>query len=263
MTRRAVLVHGAWHGAWAWEPVLPLLRARDIEPVTVDLPSAGDGGDLQSDVHVVRQAVLADDRDTVLVGHSYGGMVITEAALDLPTVRHLVYVAAFMLDPGESLLGALGEGPLDWQEVDPGQGVIRVTDPVPTFYADLPADLAADYSRRLTTQTVASFAQPLSGAAWKAIDSTYLVCTRDRAIPAPVQRTMAERATHRRETDSSHTPMGSVPHVVADLITGAARAHAADDLRDAPGTTRGPERHVTNDPAADAGAAARVRTVES
>ncbi|WP_433507304.1 alpha/beta fold hydrolase [Pseudonocardia halophobica] len=223
MTRRAVLVHGAWHGAWAWEPVLPLLRDKDIEPVTVELPSAGRGGDLQDDARVVRQAVLADGRDTVLVGHSYGGMVITEAALDLPRVRHLVYVCAFMLDQGDSLVTAVrDEERLDWQDVDPEQGVIRVTDPEPTFYADLPAPVVADYCGRLTTQTITSFVQPLSGAAWKSIDSTYLICTQDQAIPPALQRTMAKRATHRRQIDSSHAPMASRPQTVADLIADSA-----------------------------------------
>ncbi|WP_236787680.1 alpha/beta hydrolase [Amycolatopsis sp. GM8] len=220
MARRAVLVHGAWHGSWTWQPVLSLLRERDVDPVTVDLPSAGKGGDLQDDVEVVRRAVLADDRDTVLVAHSYGGMVITEAALELPTVRHLVYVCAFMLDAGDSVVGAADGALPDWQDVDSEQGVIRVTSPMSAFYGDLPADLAAEYSGRLTTQSVASFAQPLSGAAWRTIDSTYLVCEQDQAIPAPAQRMMAERATHRIEIASSHTPMASRPQVVADLITG-------------------------------------------
>ena len=222
MTRRAILVHGAWHGAWAWEPVLPLLRAQGIEPVTLDLPSAGNGGDLQADAQAVREVVLADDRDTVLVGHSYGGMVITEAALELPTVRHLVYLCAFMLDEGDALLGAVDGQQLDWLEVDPDQCVSRVTTPEPIFYGDLPGDLAAAYSERLTTQTMASFAQPLSGAAWKTIDSTYVVCTQDQAIPAAAQRVMAKRATHCHEIDSSHSPMVSRPQVVADLITAVA-----------------------------------------
>jgi hypothetical protein len=146
---------------------------------------------------------------------------------DRDTVRRLVHVCAFMLDQGDSLLGAVGEERLDWQEVDPEQRVLRVTEPGPTFYADLPTGLAAVYSGRLTTQTVASFAQPLSGAAWKTIDSTYLVCNQDRAIPPAFQRIMAERATHRREIDSSHTPMASRPQVaVRGLWVRAAGARA-------------------------------------
>ncbi|MGD9987553.1 alpha/beta hydrolase [Pseudonocardia sp.] len=168
--------------------------------------------------------ILAEDRDTVLVGHSYGGMVITAAAVDVPTVRHLVYICAFMLDEGDSLLGAVDGDRLDWLDTDLDRGVTRVTKPGPTFYADLPADLVEAYSGRLTTQTTASFVQPLTGAAWRTVGSTYLTCSRDRAIPAVAQRAMAARATHRHEIDSSHTPMASRPQAVADVITAAARS---------------------------------------
>lgn len=232
MARRAVLVHGAWHGSWAWEPVLPLLRERDIDPVLVDLPSAGKGGGLHDDLEVVRQAVLADDRDTVLVGHSYGGVVITEAARELPSVRHLVYVCAFMLDAGESVVGLVGGVLPGWQELDPEQGVVRANMPDAVFCGDLPSDLAAEYSARLTPQTAAAFTEPLSGAAWRSIGSTYLICDHNQAIPPEFQRMMSQRATHRIEITSSHTPMASHPQVVADLITNAqGGAHPTARLR--------------------------------
>jgi pimeloyl-ACP methyl ester carboxylesterase len=113
MERPVVLVHGAWHGAWAWawawERVLPLLTSARVECFALDLPGHGaDGaqfGDLSSEVACVRETLDELDGDVVLVGHSYGGAVITEAGLH-PAVHHLAYVAAFALDAGESCVKA-------------------------------------------------------------------------------------------------------------------------------------------------------------
>lgn len=111
MIRRAVLVHGAWHGSWVWDPVLPLLREQGIGALTIDLPSSHTGGDLRADAEAVRALVLGADVDSVLVGHSYGGVAITEAALALPSVRHLVYICGALLEAGESITSASGGAP--------------------------------------------------------------------------------------------------------------------------------------------------------
>ena len=109
MKRLIVLVHGAWHGAWAWQRVVPLLTSAGVECVALDLPGHGeDGGpfgDLHSDAARVRETLDEFGGDVVLVGHSYGGAVITEARLH-PAVQHLVYVAAFALEAGESCVSA-------------------------------------------------------------------------------------------------------------------------------------------------------------
>lgn len=225
MIERVVLVHGAWHGSWIWDPVLPLLRDQEIDPVTIDLPSSHTGGDLYADAEAVRKLVLFGDQETVLVGHSYGGVVITEAALALPSVRHLVYLCAALLDAGESVTGASGGSP-DRQEVGAEHRLIQAPDPEQTFYADLSPELSAAYSAKLTGQTMSSFDQPLSGASWKSIDSTYLICKHDKILPPDVQRMMAGRATYSLEIDSGHTPMASASQVVADLIARACREQA-------------------------------------
>ena len=105
-TATVVLVHGAWHGAWCFERVLPLVRAAGVDVRAVDL--ARDG--FASDVDSVRVVLDAVDGDVVLLGHSYGGAVVTEAGVH-PSVRHLVYLCAFALDEGEACTSAARDDP--------------------------------------------------------------------------------------------------------------------------------------------------------
>ncbi|HEV2309230.1 MAG TPA: alpha/beta fold hydrolase, partial [Acidimicrobiia bacterium] len=105
MAATVVLVHGAWHGAWCWDYVVERLRANHVEALAIDLPGHGTSteplGDLSVDAAALR-SVLDDLEDAVVCGHSYGGAVISEGAADHPAVRHLVYLAAIVLDVGES-----------------------------------------------------------------------------------------------------------------------------------------------------------------
>src|SRR3954470_8178352 len=109
MSATVVLVHGAWHGAWCFDRVLPLLEKAGVSAVAVDLPGHGaDPGpvtDLHGDADRVRSALDGIAGDAVLLGHSYGGAVITEAGVH-PAVRHLVYLCALALDAGESCMAA-------------------------------------------------------------------------------------------------------------------------------------------------------------
>jgi pimeloyl-ACP methyl ester carboxylesterase len=112
-----LLVHGAWHGSWAWELVAPGLESAGWQVRTVDLPSTAERGgprhDLYDDAAVVRAAIQEIDRPVVVVAHSYGGAVVSEGAA-LPNVRHIVYVAGFQLDVGEALLGQGVDVPAWW-----------------------------------------------------------------------------------------------------------------------------------------------------
>src|SRR5437588_12900158 len=114
MSPTIVLVHGAWHGAWCWDRVVERLEARGREVVAIDLPGHGDDPgpltDLHGDADRVRSVLDRLDGDVLLVGHSYGGAVVTEAGTH-PAVRRLVYVAAFCLDDGESCAHALADDP--------------------------------------------------------------------------------------------------------------------------------------------------------
>jgi pimeloyl-ACP methyl ester carboxylesterase len=219
-TRSVLLVHGAWHGSWCWEPLLPHLAAAGLDVATVDLPSAGDHGDLAADVAVVRAALDARPGPTVLLGHSYGGVVVSEAAAGRSDVAHLVYLCAFMLDAGESLFQAVGGEAPPWFVVDEADGTITV-DPavgIQVAYADVDPALAADWLGRLRPQSIAAFTAPQTAAAWHDVPSTYVACTQDQAIPYPAQQAMSARAGGVVTLESSHSPFASMPAEVAAVI---------------------------------------------
>lgn len=219
-----VLVHGAWHGGWAWNEVASRLRAAGREVVTVDLPSSGSDagtlGDLAADASVVSTALDAIDGSAVLVGHSYGGQVISEASAGRDDVEHLVYVCAFMLDVGESLLGALGGEVPDWFELVADDTASRTHRHAEIFYADVDDEVAAASSARLGLQSVSSFAAELTGAGWHAVASTYIICDQDQAIPPGAQEAMSARAGTVHLLASSHSPFLSMPDRVAEIILG-------------------------------------------
>jgi pimeloyl-ACP methyl ester carboxylesterase len=219
---RVVLVHGAWHGAWCWDRLVPLLESAGHTVEAVDLPSAGAGGDLAADTAVLRAAIDRSSDPTVVVAHSYGGIPTTQATAGASQVRHLVYLCAFLLDEGESLLGALQGQTPPWIEVDEANGVSRVPDPVPVFYADVEPAAAEAYAARLAPQTLSSFADPLTAAGWHDLASTYVLCTDDQAIPFPAQQAMSARAGTVHTLQSSHSPFVSHAEEVAAIIDGVA-----------------------------------------
>ncbi|MBM3657910.1 MAG: alpha/beta hydrolase [Actinobacteria bacterium] len=235
-----VLVHGAFHGAWCWDRVVPLLEAQGVPVVAIDLPGHGADpvppGDLHQHGDALR-AVLEDiDGPKVVVGHSYGGAVISDGAADVDGVVHLVYLAAIVADVGETLstvdvggpsLG-LGEAevsevPAAMQTTDDGFLVVDPDLAVGAFYADCePADV--EYAlARLSPQNPATFGQPVRAAAWRTVPSTYVVCYEDRAVSVPFQRALASRTTNRVEMPTSHSPFFSAPQPLADLFAGIAR----------------------------------------
>ena len=240
MERPVVLVHGAWHGAWAWERVLPLLTLAGVECVALDLPGHGeDGGpfgDLDSDVARVRQSLDECNGDVVLVGHSYGGAVITEAGLH-PAVEHLVYVAAFALDEGESCVSAaaaeaeasrishdgrpsLGAGFIM------GSGDMITLDPANAeecLYNDCDADTVAWALARLGPQPLITLQGTPKLAAWRTKPSTYAVCLDDMAVHPELQRIMARRCDSVVEWPTDHSPFLSRPDLVAGLLVDLAK----------------------------------------
>ena len=217
-----VLVHGAWHGGWAWDELASRLRAAGRDVATVDLPSSGPDagtlGDLAADASVVATALDATDGPAVLVGHSYGGQVISEASAGRDDVEHLVYLCAFMLDVGESLLGTLGGEVPDWFELVADGTASRANRNAEIFYADVDDDVAAASSARLGLQSVSSFAAELTGAGWHAVASTYVICDQDQAIPPGAQEAMSQRAGTVHRLASSHSPFLSMPDRVAEII---------------------------------------------
>ena len=217
-----VLVHGAWHGAWCWDEVAARLRGDGAPVVAVDLPSVAGGGDLYDDARCVRDAVAAAGGETIVVGHSYGGIAITEGAAGAEGVRHLVYLTAFMLDEGESLATITGSTPPDWQIADADAGTLSVAGAQQVFYNTCPPEVADAAAARLRPHTMAAFVQPVTSVAWRDVPATYVICDRDHAIPVPAQEAMSARAGTTHRLDSDHSPFLSDPAGVADLLRAAA-----------------------------------------
>lgn len=214
-----VLVHGAWHGPWCWSLVQGSLRERGLDVRAVKLPSAGHGGDMYGDAELVRGVLDEIDSEVLLVPHSYGGAVCTQASAGADNVAHILYLTSFMLDEGESLLGTVGGSEPPWVEPTEDGAAIVVTTPAEILYNDCAAKVAADAAAQLEPQTRESFRQPVTQVGWRDVPATYVVCERDNAIPLPLQEMFSQRAGEVRRLDASHSPFLSRPDEVVALIT--------------------------------------------
>ena len=219
MTQRVVLVHGAWHGAWAWDGVVAELTRRGIESEAVELPFTG----FDDDAATARDAIERAGPGVVVCGHSYGGFVISAAARGLPAA-HLVYLCAFMVDEGEDPWGLWFSKPVPLHSamVDAdGRSGIDAAKARECFYEDAEQSVVDAIVPRLRTIPGAG-TSPIdhSSPAWRDIPSTYVVCARDQAIHPDVQRQMARHATSVVEWDADHSPFVSDPARVAELLAG-------------------------------------------
>ncbi len=232
--RTIVLVHGAWHGAWCWAKQQAELGRRGLTSLAVDLPGHGAStlplGDLYGDAQHVADVLTNVPGEVVLVGHSYGGAVITEAAAAAPNVSHLVYLTAFCIDQGETLRAAAAASPTRadlnhaMRILDEGTAVLDATIAVGALYGGCDPNEVAAALPRLGPQLLASFAQPLRTASWKHTPSTYIACTEDRAITIELQRQMAARCRQVVDLPAGHSPFLSMPDKVADVLEPLARA---------------------------------------
>lgn len=236
-----MLVHGAWHGAWAWDPIVPLLTAAGLAAHAVHLPGPGRAPgrhDLRGHADFLRAHLAAIDGPVVLCGHSYGGAVITEAAGDAPGVTRLIYLAAFQLEAGESCADANTPAPVP---PDPALAAVPRGDYLYVseaaarhmFYGDCTEEQARAAAARITPEHVGTVTAPATRAAWRTIPSTYVVCRRDQAISADAQRAMARRADRSVEIDTDHSPMLSHPAELAALLRAELAAVPEDVVRDA------------------------------
>ncbi|GAA0907224.1 alpha/beta fold hydrolase [Virgisporangium aurantiacum] len=214
-----VLIHGGFVDGSGWRGVYDRLRAMGHDVRIVQNPTQS----LTGDVDAVRQVLDDIDGPAVLVGHSYGGVVTTEAGND-PRVAGLVYIAAFAADKGESVL-ALVADPAPGAPVPPilpprdGYLYLDREKFAASFAGDLPADEAAFMADSQVPWGLAAAEGAVTQAAWQTKPSWYLVAADDRMIPPPVQRRMAERAGATvREVEGSHSVYVSQPQAVADLI---------------------------------------------
>ncbi|RDI22148.1 alpha/beta fold hydrolase [Lentzea flaviverrucosa] len=207
-----LLVHGAWHGSWCWDLLVPELRSRGWTTSVLDLPSASGApaAGVREDAEVVRAAIGALDGPVTVLAHSYAGVPVGEAA---QAADRLVYLAAHLLEPGESVVSPLG-GP--WYE--PGTKLLDVPEPArDLLFADVPDERAAWAAARLRPQSARSFEEPVTAAAWRTVPTTSILCADDVIFPAPFADRLRARGALR--LPGSHSPFLSRPAELADLIT--------------------------------------------
>jgi pimeloyl-ACP methyl ester carboxylesterase len=224
-----VLVHGGFVDGSGWRGVYDVLTADGFNVSVVQNQTLS----LDSDVETTRQVLDAQDGPAILVGHSYGGVVITEAGRH-ERVAGLVYIAAFAPDAGESVNTLIADPP-------PGAPVPPILPPVEgflflerekfaeAFAADLPADDAAFMADSQLPWGVEALNGTVADPAWRTKPSWYLVATNDRMIPPPAQRAMSERAGSTVvEAAGSHSIYVSQPRATADVIRHAAQRAAVE-----------------------------------
>lgn len=225
MKTTVILVHGAFADGGSWGNVIPLLEKAGCDVIAVQNPLTS----YDEDVATTRRVIDAQSGPVVLVGHSYGGAVITKAALGASNVKALVYVAAFAPDANENLQALLEKYPSKI-------GKALVPDAAGFLYIDraqFKEVFAADVSERdlsvmsASQKPIASqtFGQAYGTPAWKEIPSWYLIANDDQAINPDLQHVFAQRMNATtRDVNSSHVPFASNPSVVAGIISEAVDA---------------------------------------
>jgi len=222
-----VLVHGAWSDGSSWSKVIPILQDAGHTVVAVQLPLTS----LADDVATTRRALGALPGPVVLVGHSYGGAVVTEAGSDAENVSSLVYIASFPLEQGESVGAVQGRFPALPGSADARQDAEGYTTMDPAkYHQNLMADATPAEARVAAAVQHPThgrcFGDTASGVpAWKQKPSWYQISTDDAAVHPDAQRFMAERCGATTiEIATSHIPMAARPREIADLILAAALA---------------------------------------
>ncbi|QKD02787.1 alpha/beta hydrolase [Mesorhizobium loti] len=221
--KSVVLVHGGFVDGSGWDGVYQILKKDGYDVTIVQNPTTS----LADDVAVTKRAIAGASSDVILVGHSYGGVVVSEAGTD-PKVAAVVYIAAFAADAGESVATLIANPP-------PGASVPPILPPVDgfllldkakfaaSFAADVRPSLAAFMADSQVPWGIPALEGKVTKPAWRVKPSWYLVATDDHMIPPPAQRQMANRAGATTvEVPGSHAVYVSDPAAVANLIKQAA-----------------------------------------
>jgi pimeloyl-ACP methyl ester carboxylesterase len=224
-----LLVHGAWHGSWSWATLPQRLGAAGVQVRAVDLPGRGRGPagphDLAGHARYLRAVAEEIDGRVAVLAHSYGGAVATEALAGLPRLATLIYLAAFLLEPGESCKDANAAtpdlGPGLSPELDGDYLVVSPAAARAMFYGDCTQEQAAAAAARLTPEHLGTVTSPVTAAAWRDVPATYLVTRDDKSISAEAQRAMADKAAWRAELDSGHSPMLTRPAELTEQVLAA------------------------------------------
>jgi len=228
--KNIVLVHGAWANGSSWAKIIPLLQAKGLHVVAVHNPLTS----IAEDVAAANRIIDVQDGPVLLVGHSYGGVVITEAGNN-PKVAGLVYVAAFAPDQGETLGGLARRYPSapGFSEIQPiADGFLLLTPKgvMENFAQDLSAE---EKTIMIATQSAtqgALLVTPIKKAAWRTKPSWFVIASNDRTISPGQEIDTANRMKAKTLTvASSHVPMLSQPQKVADFVIEAAASFGASN----------------------------------
>ena len=231
-----VLIHGGWHGSWCWEKVLPLLEREGHKVEVPDLP--GNGRDktpipeisLQAYVDSVCRVLDAQSEPVILMGHSIGGCIITQAAEYRPDkIKTLVYLAAHLLQNGESLLQVSGADteslvlPNLIMAEDQSYATLRDEVIKDAFYGDCSNEDVARAKSLLTPQAIAPFATPINTTEenFGRVPRVYIECLRDRALSPSVQKKMYTTLPCKKviSMDTCHSPFLSAPEELVAYLT--------------------------------------------
>ena len=216
-------MHGAWHGSWCWELVLPLLRERGVDVRTVQLPSASGfalrNPDLAQDALAVRKAIDQAPGDVVVCGHAYGGMVISHSVVgNHPRTAHLVYLGAWVPGDGQSLRDIQGNRP-SWLHEYSGRTLPNLSAAASLFYHDCDPVTQQWAIRRLRPTSAATGFDRVHVPAWHTVPASYIVCMQDRVLPAFLQKCLfVRRADQCWQLNAGHAPFLSQPGLLAYLL---------------------------------------------
>jgi pimeloyl-ACP methyl ester carboxylesterase len=224
-----VLVHGAWHGPWCWQALVPHLQAQGLATLCPALPSAGETpAGLAQDAAHVGEVLRTVTGPVILCGHSYGGMVVSAAPTGTVEIRQLVYVCAYLTEVGESLESSLrnaGERrPGHWiRRLPDGRSRVDAGRAAALFFADCPRATQDWAVERLGPHWAQVLSQPIADPAWRRHPSTYVLCTADRALAPRLQREVYGRRAHQLVTiDSGHSPFLSRPQQLTQVLAALA-----------------------------------------
>ena len=218
--KSVILVHGAFADATSWQKVIPLLAREGLGVTALQLPLKS----LADDVATAKRLIELQSGDVVLVGHSYGGAVITEAGAGNPKVKGLVYVAAFAPDVGETLnklIERFSASPLGAAVVPDSAGFLFIDREKfqSVFANDIPEEEASLLAATQKPLAASIFGESIKAAAWKNIPASYIVSTQDNCINPDLQRFMAKRiGAKTKEIKASHVSFISNPSEVAKII---------------------------------------------
>jgi pimeloyl-ACP methyl ester carboxylesterase len=231
--RHVVLVHGAWHGAWCFSALQAELDRRGVPSLAIDLPGHGAStlplSDMHGDAqHVVDTLAVLRSRgieNVVLAGHSYGGAVISQAASTDPSINHLVYIAAFAPEAGQSVMAQLMA--LPHHDTTLGGALIVGTDGNSTinpdfakesFYGCCTDEVVTASIARLSPQPMVTMTQEVTGSPRETIPSTYVLCSQDQAVHPEHQKIMSQLCTNVITLDTDHSPFASMVIETADIL---------------------------------------------